>query len=213
MVFPLWRGCHDPVARAEAEQQEQSLPMATEERQAMRRREDEHIEAVALFPPTPSSLHEGSSSVLPQKGLGEKKKTKQNNHHDTEGQMPSPFPRAESHQQVVVGQFHCDLFLIYPQCCYQFFHVVEKLERQGNGSLLHKGVGRTSPLLHKVQLLVLEFLLLPSTNLGLSCPKGEIQKKAFGPTTMDPTWPDFSEQLSCLSPSGPEAGQQLSAPG
>ena len=178
----------------------------------MRRREDEHIEAVALFPPTPSSLHEGSCSVLPQKGLGEKK-IKQNNHHDTEGQMPSPFPRAESHQQVLVGQFRCDLFSIYPQCCYQFFHVVEKLERQGNGSLLHKALGRASPLLQKVQLLVLEFLLLPSTNLGLSCPKGEIQKKAFGPATMDPTWPDLSEQLNCLSPSGPEAGQQLSAPG
>lgn len=84
---------------------------------------------------------------------------------------------------------------LYPQCCYQFFHVVEKLKQQGNGSLLHKVLGRASPLLQKVQLLVLEFLLLPSTDLGLGCSKGEIQKKTFGPAMMDPTWPDLSEQL------------------
>ena len=91
MVRPLRRGCHDPVTRAEAEQQEQSLPVATEKRQAMRRREDEHIEAVALFPPAPSSLHEGGSSALPQKGLGKKTKPKQKTNHDTEGQMSSPI--------------------------------------------------------------------------------------------------------------------------
>lgn len=54
--FPLWRDCQDPVTRAEAEEQEQPLPVATEEREAMRRGDDEHIEAVPLFPPTPSSL-------------------------------------------------------------------------------------------------------------------------------------------------------------
>ena len=101
------------------------------------------------------------------------------------------------------------MFLIYPQRCYQFFHVVEKLEWQGNGSLLHKALGRASPLLQEVQLLVLEFLLLSSTDLGLSCPKGEIQKMTFGPATMDPTRPDLSEQLPFYVRSSGWAGSSV----
>jgi len=114
--------------------------------------------------------------LCPKKDL--EKKPNQNKKPTTtlKAKCQAPFSRAESHQQVVVGQFCCNLVLIHPQPCYQFFHVVEKLEGQGNGSLLHKALGRASPLLQKVQLLVLEFLLLPSTDLRWSCPKGEIQK-------------------------------------
>lgn len=170
----------------------------------MHRREDEHIEAVALFPPTPSSLHEGSSSGLHQKRTQEKQN--KTNHHKSKkpttilkAKCQAPFPRAESHQQVAVGQFSCNLVVIYPQRCYQFFHVVEKLEQKGNGSLLCKALGRAraSPLLQEVQLLVLKHLFLPSTDLGLSCPKEEIQKKTFGPAMMDSTWPRPSLSNYC----------------
>lgn len=134
----------------------------------MRRREDEHIEAVSLFSPTPSSLYEGSSSGLPQKGLGEKNPNKPNKNTPKKSTMTlkakcqAPFPRAESHQQVVVGQFCSDLVLTYPQPCHQFFHVVEKLEHQGKGSVLQKALRRASPLLQKSPTSGVELLLLLS---------------------------------------------------
>lgn len=88
----------------------------------MQRTEDKHMEAVPLLPPTPSSLHEGSSSGLPQKGLGEGKtkqpnqpKTHQKINHTLKGKCQAPFPRAEPHQQVVVGQSCSVSVLAYPQ--------------------------------------------------------------------------------------------------
>lgn len=118
--------------------------------------------------PPPHPCVKEASLVCPKKDLGKKTRTKPNKNTPKKPTMTlkakcqAQFPRAEFHQQVVVGQSCSDLALTYPQCCYQFFHVVEKLEHQGKGSVLQKALGRASPLLQASPASGVEILLLLS---------------------------------------------------
>lgn len=167
MVYPLWRGCHDPVTGAGAKEQEQSLPWLRREKPCRGQSTSTSKQCLCSHPPPHPCVKE-AALVCPKKDLGKKTKTtkpKPTNTHQEKSTMTlkakcqAPFPRAESHQQVVVGQFCSDLVLTYPQPCQQLFHVVEKLQHQGKWSVLHKAPGKASSLLQKSPTSGVELLL------------------------------------------------------
>lgn len=116
----------DAVPGAGAEEQEQSLPWLWRREKPRRGQRTSTSKQCLCSHPPPHPCMKEAALLCPKKGLEGKnpkqpnqtaKNTQKNPTMTLKTKCQGPFPRAESHQQVGVGQFCSDLVLTSPQPC------------------------------------------------------------------------------------------------